>query len=69
MKVYIVGNYNNSYGAERAIDIEGVFSTREAAAAAIEEYQARRSSAGFGPHPMEIHEFELNPSSIRPWNS
>ena len=69
MQVYIVGNYNGSYGAEGAIDIEGVFSTREAAEAAIEEYQAQRSSMGYGPHPgWEIHEFDLDPSTIRPWN-
>ena len=60
MKVYVVGNKNDAYGAEEAIDVKGVFSSLEAARSAIAAYNEARNAARFPSIAIEIHEFEMN---------
>ena len=69
MKVYIVGKDRAMYDGGDAVEIQGVFDSKEAAEAAIEEYQARRESMGWGRHPgWEVIEYELNPPVVCPWD-
>ena len=64
--IYIVGNFNGAYGAEGAVDIEGVYDSRGAAEQAIAEFNEDRVStlraAGIetGSIDFEIHELPLN---------
>ncbi len=60
--IYIVGNFNGAYGAEYAVNIEGVYDSREAAEQAIAEFNEDRAT-GVYKHPpidFEIHEVPLN---------
>ena len=60
--IYIVGNFNGAYGAEGAVDIEGVYDSRGAAEQAIAEFNEDRVSTlpGAGSIDFEIHELPLN---------
>ena len=59
-KVYVVGNKNDAYGAEDAIDIEGIFDTEDAAHAAIDGYNEKRAAKGWGAVAIEVHAFNVN---------
>ena len=60
--IYIVGNFNGAYGAEGAVNIEGVYDSRGAAEQAIAEFNEDRVSTlpGAGSIDFEIHELPLN---------
>lgn len=59
-KVYVVGNRNDAYGAEEAIDIKGIFNSLEAAENAIATFNGERNAMGFPPIAYEIREFDVN---------
>lgn len=66
-KVYVVGNKNDAYGAEDAIDIVGIFESADAALAAIHTYNAKRVAKGWTAVTIEIHEFNMN-ELVGLWN-
>ena len=59
--IYIVGNFNDAYGAEKAINIKGVYDSEEAAVDAIAEFnEAYVAGPGHAKLKFKIHERELN---------
>ena len=66
-QVYVVGNKNDAYGAEDAIDIVGIFESADAALAAIDRYNEKRVAKGWTAVTVEIHAFNLN-ELVGLWN-